>query len=155
MNENNLYWMNYSIDVSERGTQSHLRVGIVLVSEYNELICSAFLGEECDKSCCSILLNKVLKLKISKAQSVYMTINTLSMDDSFDLISLLNKININEIYIGLPDPTLSSYRVDDPVISLNNVYRYPDELQSKILEINSHYFADSKLIPSFFFPLFV
>ena len=144
MNENNLYWMNYSIDVSERGTQSHLRVGIVLVSEYNELICSAFLGEECDKSCCSILLNKVLKLKISKAQSVYMTINTLSMDDSFDLISLLNKININEIYIGLPDPTLSSYRVDDPVISLNNVYRYPDELQSKILEINSHYFADSK-----------
>ena len=86
--------MNYSIDVSERGTQSHLRVGIVLVSEYNELICSAFLGEECDKSCCSILLNKVLKLKISKAQSVYMTINTLSMDDSFDLISLLNKINI-------------------------------------------------------------
>lgn len=66
------------------------------------------------------------------------------MDDSFDLISLLNKININEIYIGLPDPTLSSYRVDDPVISLNNVYRYPDELQSKILEINSHYFADSK-----------
>lgn len=144
MNENNLYWMNYSIDISERATPSNLRVGIVLVSEHNELICSAFLGEECDKSCCSVLLNKVLKLKISKAQSIYMTINTLSTVDSFDLIKLLKIININEIYIGLPDPTLSSYFVDDPIITLNNVFRYPDELQRKILELNNPYFVDSK-----------
>ncbi len=144
MNVDSLYWMNYSIKVSEMADPSYLQVGIVIVSEQNELMCSAFVGEECSKSCCSILLSKVRKLKISKAQSIYMTINTLSTDYSFDLIELLKEIDISEIYIGLPDPALSFYFVDDPAIILNHVYRYPDELQRKILEMNNHYFADSK-----------
>lgn len=144
MNANSIYWMNYSIQLSKRATQYNLRVAVVLVSEHNELMCSAFVGEECDQSCCSVLLNKVRKLKISKVQSIYMTINTLSTDCSFDLTELLKEIDISEIYIGLPDPALLSYLVDDPAIKLNHVYRYPDELQREILEINNHYFVDSK-----------
>lgn len=144
MNANSIHWMNYSIEISERTTQSNLRVGVVLVSERNELMCSAFEGEERNKSCCSTLMGKVRKLKISNAQNIYMTINTLSSDNSFDLVELLKEIDISEIYIGLPDPSLSSYFVDDPAITLNHIYRYPDELQRKILEMNSHFFADSK-----------
>jgi len=60
------------------------------------------------------------------------------------LIELLNEVHINEIYVGVPDPALSCYFVDDPIITLNNVYRYPDELQRKILQQNNHFFAISK-----------
>ena len=144
MNANSIYWMNYSIEISERATQSNLRVGVVLVSEHNELMCSAFVGEEYNKSCCSVLLSKVRKLKISSAQSIYLTINTLSEDSSFDLLCLLNEIQINEIYIGLPDPKLLCYLDDDPVNTFNNVYRYPDELQRNILKLNNCFFADSE-----------
>jgi len=139
-----MYWMNYSIDIAKGASQSDLRVGVVLVSEHNELICSAYAGEERNASWCSVLLSKVRKRKISNAQSIYITINTLSVAYSFDLIELLKEVHIKEIHVGLPDPALTCYLVDDPAITLNHVYRYPDELQRKILEQNNHFFADSK-----------
>lgn len=46
MNSKNLYWMNYSIDISKEISQFGLVVGVVLVSEYNELICLAHSGED-------------------------------------------------------------------------------------------------------------
>lgn len=136
--------MNYSINISKGASQSDLRVGVVLVSDHNELICSAFAGEERNASWCSVLLSKVRKRKISNAQSIYITINTLSVAYSFDLIELLKEVHINEIYVGLPDPALICYLDDDPTITLNHVYRYPDELQREILEQNDYFFADSK-----------
>lgn len=144
MNVNSMYWMNYSIDIASKTPISDLQVGVVLVSEHNELICSAYAGENCNTSWCSILLGKIRKLKISYAHSIYMTINTLSTSLSFDLNKLLMEIHINEIYIGIPDPALSCYLGNDPAITLNHVYRYPDELQRKILEQNNHHFADSR-----------
>lgn len=144
MNANSMYWMNYSISISKGASQSGLRVGVVLVSEHNELICSAFAGEERNASWCSVLLSKVRKLKIFNVQSIYITINTLSVAYSFDLIELLKEVHTNEIYVGLPDPALTCYLDDDPAITLNHVYRYPDELQREILEQNDHFFADSK-----------
>jgi hypothetical protein len=63
---------------------------------------------------------------------------------SFDLIELLNEVHINKIYVGLPDPTLVCYLNDDPIITFNTVYRYPDELQRKILVQNNQFYADSK-----------
>lgn len=143
MSMNNMHWMNYSIHISKEAPQSDLRVGAVIVSENNELLCSAFASEERNASWSSILLGKVRKLKISNAQSIYITINTFSVACSFDLIELLKKVNINEIYVGLPDPALTCYLDDDPIITLNHVYRYPDELQREILELNDHFFADS------------
>lgn len=144
MNANSMFWMNYSINISKGASQSDLRVGVVLISEHNELICSAFAGEECNASWFSVLLSKVQKLKISNAQSIYITINTLSVANSFDLMELLKEIHINEIYVGLPDPALTCYLDDDPIIALNHVYRYPDELQREILEQNDHFFLESK-----------
>lgn len=136
--------MNYSIDISKGASQSDLRVGVVIVSDHNELICSAFTGEERNASWCSILLSKLRKLQIFNAQSIYITINTWSETHSFDLITPLKEIRINEIYVGLPDPALTSYLDNDPIITLNRIYRYPDELKLKILEQNDHFFTNSE-----------
>ena len=62
----------------------------------------------------------------------------------FDLIKLLKRIIINEIYVGLPDPTLTCYWDNDPAIVFDCVYRYPDKLQREILEQNYQFFSESK-----------
>lgn len=144
MNASYLQWMNYSIDIAMYTPGSGLRVGAVLVSSHNELICSAYAGEKGNNSWCSVLLDKVRKLKIFNAQSIYITINTLSEDLRFDLNDFLKEVCVKDIYLGLPDPVLSFYLDDDPLISFNCVYRYPVELQRKILEQNSYSFAKSK-----------
>ncbi|MBN9344440.1 MAG: methyltransferase domain-containing protein [Holosporales bacterium] len=144
MNLNNICWMNYSIDISKGASQSDLGVGVVIVSEHNEIVYSAFTGEEGNASWCSVLLSKARKLQIFNAQSIYITINTWSDARSFDLIALLKEIRINKIYVGLPDPSLTSYLDNDPIITFNHVYRYPDELKRKILEQNDHFFTNSK-----------
>ena len=136
--------MNYSIDISKGASQSDLGVGVVIVSEHNEIVYSAFTGEEGNASWCSVLLSKARKLQIFNAQSIYITINTWSDARSFDLIALLKEIRINKIYVGLPDPSLTSYLDNDPIITFNHVYRYPDELKRKILEQNDHFFTNSK-----------
>ncbi|MEM6812663.1 MAG: methyltransferase domain-containing protein [Pseudomonadota bacterium] len=144
MDLNNINWMNYSIDVSKETPQSHLHVGAVVVSDDNQLLYSSCGEEDNNESWFSIIINKAIKRKIFKAQSVYLTINTWSEVRSFDLIKLLKVVHINEIYIGLPDPTLVSYFDNDPVITRNHVYRYPDQLKRQILDQNIHFFSKSK-----------
>lgn len=136
-------WMDYSIAIAQQADPSLLRVGGVLVSEDNELICSAYTGEEYNLTWCPLLLSKMRKLKVSNAESIYVTINTLSPSHTVDLIALLEEIPVNKIYIGLPDPTLSCYLDDDPAIKHESVYRYPDKLQYKILELNIRFYAES------------
>ena len=144
MNANRIYWMRYSINISTGDSKSNLRVGAVLVSEENKLLCSAFTGEELHASWCAVLLSKVRKLNIFKAQYLYLTINTLEGANSFDLNALLKEVYISEIYIGLPDPSLTCYLDSDPIMTCNYVYRYPDELQLEILKQTEAFFADSK-----------
>ena len=61
---------------------------------------------------------------------MYLTINSIN-NNTFELSKLLAKIQINKIYIGLPDPCLNQYIQNDPILQLNNIYRYPDTLQQK------------------------
>lgn len=143
MNKTSLDWMNYSITIAQQADPSLLRTGSVLVSKDNELICSAYTGEEYGLTWCSLLLNKIRYFKISDAESIYITINTLSQPHVFELNAILDEIHIKEIYIGLPDPALSNYLDDDPDIKYEAVYRYPDKLQHKILELNMHFYAVS------------
>ena len=143
MNPKSMYWMNYSINISKEASHSSLQVGVVLVSENNELVCSAFTGENYNVSWCSVLLSKIQKLKIYGAESIYITINTLSRTHMFDLLELLTEVRVNKIYVGLPDPTLTCYIDDDPIITHPHVYRYPDELQREILKLNAHFYLGS------------
>ncbi|MFF3356709.1 class I SAM-dependent methyltransferase [Streptomyces sp. NPDC002917] len=136
--------MNYSISVAQRAHYPGRRVGVALVSEHNELICSAFEGEVRGASWYRTLRHRMRELGTSSAHSAYLTINTLSAASSFELAELLREVRIDRVYIGLPDPALTSYRDDDPVTARGHVHRFPDDLQREILEQNRDFYAASE-----------
>lgn len=138
-----LYWMNFSISIADKASFSKIKVGSVLVSDNNDLLCYAYSGEKNENPWNVILMDKVQELNIARAKSLYLTINTQSENRMFSICELLEKIYIEEIYIGLPDPNLSDYRVDDPVLSFQNIYRYTDEMQCRILEQNFSLYSKS------------
>ncbi|ONK13167.1 class I SAM-dependent methyltransferase [Streptomyces sp. MP131-18] len=144
MSPNSTYWMKYAIRVAQRASQSGRRVGVALVSEYNELICSAFEGEVRGASWYRILRSRMQELGISSTHGAYLTINTLSVNQSFELAELLKEVRIDRVYIGLPDPALTSYLDDDPVTARGLVHRFPDDLQREILEQNRDFYAASE-----------
>ncbi|MFE5561219.1 class I SAM-dependent methyltransferase [Streptomyces sp. NPDC056544] len=136
--------MKYAIGVAQRASQSGLRVGVALVSESDELICSAFEGEVRGASWYRTLRRRMEELGTSTAHSAFLTINTLSADQSFELSELLKEIRIDRLYIGLPAPVLTSYLDDDPVTTQGRVHRFPDNLQREILEQNRELYAASE-----------
>ncbi|WP_164543611.1 class I SAM-dependent methyltransferase [Streptomyces mobaraensis] len=144
MSPNSTYWMKYSIGIAQRAPQSGRRVGVALVSEHDELICSAFEGEVRGASWYHALRHRIQELGTPSAHSVYLTINTLSADWSFELAELLEETPIDRVYIGLPDPALTRYLDDDPITARGNVQRFPDELQREILEQNRDFYAVSE-----------
>jgi ubiquinone/menaquinone biosynthesis C-methylase UbiE len=144
MDPNSTYWMNYAIGIAEKAPQPGRRVGVALVSEHNELICSAFEGEAPGASWYRTLRRKMQGLGASSAHSIYLTINTLSASRSFELAELIREVHNDKVYIGLPDPALTSYLDDDPVATRSHVYRFPDELQREILEQNRCLYAVSE-----------
>ncbi|MFJ4003860.1 class I SAM-dependent methyltransferase [Streptomyces sp. NPDC090023] len=141
MNANS--WMKYAVGVAQNAPQSGLRVGVALVSESDQLICSAFEGEELGASWYCILRRKMEGLGALSAHSAYLTINTLSAAGSFELAELLKEVRIDRVYIGLPDPALTSYLDEDPLTSRGHVHRFPDDLQREILEQNRASYATS------------
>jgi SAM-dependent methyltransferase len=143
MSPNSTYWMNYVIGIAQRAPQSGRRVGVALVSEHNE-ICSASEGEVRGASWFRILRRRMQELGTSSAHSVYLTINTLSGAWSFELAELLKEVRIDMVYIGLPDPALTSYLDDDPVTARGHVLRFPDDLQREIIEQNRDFYAVSE-----------
>ncbi|MFJ5071568.1 methyltransferase domain-containing protein [Kitasatospora sp. NPDC088556] len=143
MSPNSNRWMKHVIGVAQRAPQSGLRVGAALVSENNELICSAFEGEAPGASWYRTLRGRIQALGTSSAQSVYLTVNSLSADRSFELAELLADVRIDRVYIGLPDPALTSYLSGDPVSERGHVLRFPDALQRRILDQNRDLYAVS------------
>lgn len=145
MSPNSTYWMNYAISVAQRAPQPGRRVGVALVSEHGQLICSAFDGEVHGASWFRALRRRVQELGIASAHSIYLTINTLSAAGSFELAELLNDMRIDKVHIGLPDPTLTSYLSGDPATERGHVVlRFPDQLQRQILTQNQGLYAASE-----------
>ena len=140
LNRKNLYWMNYSIENACYCNSSNLYVGAVLVSENGKLISCSNISN----SWSTTLLEEIKKINIEEVDSLYLTINTLKNNTEFDINSLLEQINIHNIYLGLPDPKLTSYLPNDPIVNMNNIYRYPEELQEKILKQNEKKYLNSK-----------
>ncbi|WP_338675856.1 methyltransferase domain-containing protein [Streptomyces sp. SCSIO 30461] len=143
MSLNSTYWMKYVIGVAQKAPQPGRRVGVALVSEHDELISSAFEGEVRGASWYRVLRRRVQELRTSSAHSAYLTINTLSAAGSFELAALLNDVRIDKVYIGLPDPALTSYLDGDPATERGHVLRFPDDLQREILEQNRDLYAAS------------
>ncbi|MCM2392720.1 class I SAM-dependent methyltransferase [Streptomyces albipurpureus] len=144
MSPNGIYWMNYAISIGQRASHSGRRVGVALVSEHDELICSAFEGEVRGASWYRTLRSKMQELGLPSAHSAYLTINTLSADCSFELGELLKEVRVDRVCVGLPDPALTRYLDDDPVTARGLVHRFPDDLQREILEQNRDFYAASE-----------
>jgi SAM-dependent methyltransferase len=144
MNPDSTSWMKHAIGLAQQTPQPGRRVGAALVSEHGRLICSAFEGEVHGASWIRILRRRAHEHGVSSAHSVYLTINTLSADRSFELAELLEDVRIDTVYIGLPDPALTSYLGGDPVTERGHVLRFPDDLQREILEQNRDLYAASE-----------
>ena len=144
MDNGKLYWMNYSINIANGSEDKNLRVGAVLATEDNKLICSAYTDECSGLSWYEILLSKIKELSVNNAYYLFLTVNTLFSETEFDLNKLMRKIAIEEIYIGVPDPNLSDYLSNDPIGTFRKIYRYPDNLQRMILQQNISYYRNGK-----------
>lgn len=144
MNNEKLYWMNYSINIANSSKDNNLRVGAILVTEDNKLVCSAYTDECSGLSWDEILLSKIKDLNLNNAYYLFLTVNTLFSESEFDLNKLMKKIAIKEIYIGVPAPNLSDYLSNDPIGTFKNIYRYPDNLQRMILKQNLNYYKNGK-----------
>lgn len=137
------YWMRYSIGISKKRMSLGLRVGAVLVSQNNKLLCSAYSGEEEYNSWCSVLMDKLHIINVNSIHGLFLTINTYS-SGYFDLLRLYDYIGYDiTTYVGLPDPALSQLYDNDPVIVYETIQRFPDNLQKEILETNSVFYSNS------------
>ncbi|MFC8125935.1 methyltransferase domain-containing protein [Streptomyces sp. NPDC057302] len=144
MSPNSTYWMNHAIRVAQTAPCPGRRVGVALVSEHDELICFAFEGEVRGASWYRILRRRMQELGTPSVHGAYLTINTLSADGSFELGDLLREVRVDRVYVGLPDPALTTYRDDDPVTTHGQVHRFPDDLQCQILKQNPDLYATSE-----------
>lgn len=132
-----LYWMNHTINLANNLNTNDLKVTAALVDN-NELVCDT--GKEVFNP--SKILNTLKEKNIKKIDYLFITINKYAKN--FELNKILDKIKINKIYIGLPDPTIHSYLKNDPILNNDNIYRYPDNFKKKIYNQNIDYYLNSK-----------
>lgn len=92
MNNNIFQWMSYSIAIANSANDLSLHVGAVLVSNENKLICSSFSDKNANWA--TKLLSKINCNKFKRIHSLYLTINTLTKNDDFNINEILKNINI-------------------------------------------------------------
>ena len=136
-----LHWMEYSLQVANSKNDSNLKVGVVaVVKEQNREI--KYYSEN-NRNWEESLLDQLYKNNVKLVNELYLTINTLKDKCHFNLNKVLKNVTVKNIYIGLPDPNLNLYYKNDKVINQNNIYRYPDTLQIKILQQNQEHYKNS------------
>lgn len=119
-------WMEYSVENLK--STCDLEVGALIVSELDKIEIEVFDGSDRWRD---TVIKEIIKKDIRKAKYLFLTINTISNANEFDLSIILKNIKIDEIYIGMPDPKLDMYMEKDPIMN-DNVFRYPLELQKKL-----------------------
>ncbi len=112
----------------------------VIVANNGKILCSNKYQDNNDWA--EYILGRLKKLNIHEAEELYLTINTYK-EGNFSLNKIIQKIIIHQIYIGLPDPKLNRYLKNDPVLQLQNVKRYPENLQKIIISKNHDSFSNS------------
>lgn len=142
MDDLDIQCMQHSIELANSAKTNGLRVGIVIHVNENHFLTATSIN---NKSQWLKFILKTLKDNyIKRVLGIYLTVNTISLNGGFDLNLLLNVVSANNIFVGLPDPTLNYYKDDDPMITNSNIDRYPDSLQKLILNQNSRIYSKSK-----------
>lgn len=113
----------------------------VIVANSKSIICSN-KNQNINDNWADYILEKLNKLNINSVDELYLTINTYQ-DGNFDLNKVLQNIKVKKIYIGLPDPKLNKYLKSDPFLNLQNINRYPEQLQKNIIAKNYKSFYSS------------
>ena len=136
--------MNLSLAIADRLPKGSLKVGAVLVSSDDKVLCSSWMQKGCNLSWNNVLISEINASGINHAATLYVSVNTYNSTlEKFDLEDILNIIQIDTIYVGLPDPSLTKYVENDPLLTFGQVKRYPDKLQRQILYQNCEIYAAS------------
>lgn len=143
MEYDNNYWMQYAVKLANKINTKSIRVSAVLVTN-NKLVATSCYPNDMNLSWAMDLIIKLNNENIDKVENLYLTINTLNDKQDFDLNILLNKIKVNNIFLGLPDPMVNEYLNNDPILNNKNIFRFSDELQEEIFNQNYNYYKDSK-----------
>ena len=143
MEYDNNYWMQYAVELANKINAKSIRVSAVLVTN-NKLVATSCYPNDMNLSWAMDFVIKLNNENIDKVENLYLTINTLNDKQDFDLNILLNKIKVNNIFLGLPDPMLNEYLNNDPILNNKNIFRFTDELQEEIFNQNYNYYKDSK-----------
>ena len=138
-----LKWQEFSIKLAKQANGSGLKVGAVLVSEQNKIICTSCSSSDNDMNWDSIIINTVKKLGVQHAGKLFVTINIIAKNKTFSINNITEYISIDEIFFGLPDPMLQEYCTQDPYIEHNFVKRYEEKYQIDILEQNAQIYKNS------------
>jgi len=112
----------------------------VIVANNGKTLCSNKYQDNNDWA--EYILGSLKNLNINEAEELYLTINTYK-EGNFSLNKIIQKIKIHQIYIGLPDPKLNRYLENDPVLQLQNIKRYPENLQKIIISKKYDSFSNS------------
>lgn len=142
MTNNNYYWMKYAIKIADKIDSELIRVSALVVNNDQLIEYSSTNNGDC--AWADNLIIKLKNKKITKIENLYLTINTLNDKKEFDLNKLLNTIEVENIFIGLPDPKLNCYLDNDPVLNNKNIFRFNDELQENIFKQNYNLYKESK-----------
>ena len=142
MTNNNYYWMKYAIKIADKIDSELIRVSALVVN--NDQLIEYSSTNNIDCAWADNLIIKLKNKKITKIENLYLTINTLNDKEEFDLNKLLNTIEVENIFIGLPDPKLNCYLDNDPVLNNKNIFRFNDELQENIFKQNYNLYKESK-----------
>ena len=142
MTNNNYYWMKYAIKIADKIDSELIRVSALVVNNDQLIEYSSTNNRDC--AWADNLIIKLKNKKITKIENLYLTINTLNDKEEFDLNKLLNTIEVENIFIGLPDPKLNCYLDNDPVLNNKNIFRFNDELQENIFKQNYNLYKESK-----------
>lgn len=142
MTHNDYYWMKYAIELADTIASKEIRASAIIVNN-NELLEYSYTENKKNMSWATDLITKLKKRKVNRVDNLYLTINTINSDYDFDLNILLNKIEVKEIFLGLPDPRLDTYLENDPVLINRNIHRFPDNLQDVIFKQNYIFYINS------------
>lgn len=138
MENKQLELMNETIRIANKNND--IFVGVI-VANNGSIICSN-KNQNFNDNWANFILEKLNKLNINSVEELYLTINTYQ-DENFDLNKVLQNIKVKKIYIGLPDPKLNKYLKSDPFLNLQNINRYPEQLQKTIIAKNYKSFYSS------------
>lgn len=139
---NDSYWMKRAVEVS-KDSKSNFCVGVIVLACDGSLVCEACPSSSSKSTWVNEVLRDVSSLGLAGVEKMFLTVNTVDQSMEFDLNRILEQFRVNNLYIGLPDPTVTRYLANDPFLNIENIIRFPISLQRDILVLNKQYYLDS------------